>query len=152
MNDYIKDMRKHIGHERLLTVGAGVIIYKDNQLLLQKRKDDGTWAVHGGAVELGEKVEDAARRELFEETGLVAHTLKFLDVFSGQEMFHTYPNGDKVAMVCIEYLCGDFSGELLLETAETTELKWFPVDSLPDNIAPTNVPMLKRAVEVLRSE
>ena len=149
MNDYIKNMRKYIGHERLLTVGAGVIIYKDNKFLLQKRKDDGTWAVHGGAIELGENVEEAAKRELFEETGLVAHSLELLGVFSGKEMFHTYPNGDQVAMVCIEFLCDDYSGEMVSQSDETTDLQWFDFDGLPDNITPTNVPMIKKALEVL---
>ena len=105
MNEYIKNMRKYIGHDRMLIVGAGVVIHKDGKLLLQQRKDSGCWALHGGAVELGEVVEDAAKRELFEETGLVAHSLELIGVFSGKELFYTYPNGDMVAIISISYLC-----------------------------------------------
>ena len=50
--------------------GASVILYKDSQVLLQQRNDNKCWGYHGGRVELGEIVEDAARREVLEETGL----------------------------------------------------------------------------------
>ena len=149
MNDYVKSMRKHIGHERLLIVGAGVIIYKDGKMLLQKRRDSGCWALHGGAVELGEDVETAAKRELFEETGLVANSLEFFGVFSGEELFHTYPNGDNVAIVSIVYLCNDFSGEMITSTDETTDLQWFDYANLPPNLSPPNIPAINKAVERL---
>ena len=70
MTEYVKFMRQYIGHERLLIVGASVFIHKDSKLLLQKRKDNDCWAEHGGCCELGETVEETAKRELFEETGL----------------------------------------------------------------------------------
>lgn len=47
--------------------GASVILYKDNKVLLQQIKDNKCWGYHGGAVEMGEKVEDATKRELLEE-------------------------------------------------------------------------------------
>ena len=71
MPDYIKNIRKKVGHDRIIIVGAGVLIYKDNMVLLQKRKDDLSWSTHGGSVDLGENVEDAARRELKEERGKI---------------------------------------------------------------------------------
>jgi ADP-ribose pyrophosphatase YjhB (NUDIX family)/ribosomal protein S18 acetylase RimI-like enzyme len=151
MTDYIKSMRKYISHERLLVVGAGVFIYKDGKLLLQKRRDNGCWAAdHGGCCELGETVEETARRELLEETGLTANNLELLGIFSGKELFYTYPNGDMVSNVNIAYLCEDFSGEMKRQTDETSDLQWFKIDSLPDNISPPTIPALKRCVEILR--
>ena len=138
MNEYIKTMRAKIGHDTLIYVGASVFIYKDGRVLLQKRKDDNTWAQHGGGMEIGETFEETAKRELLEETGLIADKFEFLGIFTGKEMLHTYPNGDKVCNVCAAYVCRDFFGELLNETNETTELKWFNVNDLPMNIAPTN--------------
>lgn len=134
--DYIKCMRARIGHDRLILVGAAVILHKDNKVLLQKRRDNLCWAIHGGAVEVGEKVEDTARRELFEETGLVADVLELLGVFSGENMMYTYPNGDEICIVGIIYTCCHFSGEMLPETDETSELKWFDIGNLPQNINP----------------
>jgi 8-oxo-dGTP pyrophosphatase MutT (NUDIX family) len=95
--DYIKNLREHIGHERLLLVGASVFVHQDGKLLLQKRKDNGCWGDHGGSCELGESIEETARRELLEETGLIAKKLELLGVFSGKELFYTYPNGDMEA-------------------------------------------------------
>jgi ADP-ribose pyrophosphatase YjhB (NUDIX family) len=54
-------IRKKIGHDRLIAVGAGVFVYKDGKVLLQKRKDNLCWALHGGVVEMGEGVEEAAK-------------------------------------------------------------------------------------------
>ena len=150
MTEYIKSMRKFIGHERLLIVGASVFIHKDGKLLLQKRKDNGCWADHGGCCELGETVEETAKRELLEETGLTVCSLELLGVFSGKELFYTYPNGDMVSNVNIAYLCEDFTGEPLAETNETSDLQWFRFDDLPENISPPVKPALKRCVELLR--
>ena len=129
-------MRAKIGHDTLICVGAGVLVYKDGKVLLQKRKDNNCWAQHGGGMEIGETLEETAKRELLEETGLIANSLEFLGVFSGKELLYTYPNGDKVCNVCISYVCQDFSGELLNETDETSELKWFSINEIPANISP----------------
>lgn len=54
-------------------VGVGVIIIKDNQILLGKRKNAhgaGFWAPPGGHLEFGESFEQCAKREVLEETGL----------------------------------------------------------------------------------
>lgn len=150
MTDYIKSMRKYIGHERLILVGVSVFVHKDGKLLLQKRKDNGCWGDHGGCYELGETVEETAKRELLEETGLIANTLELLGGFSGKELFYTYPNGDMVSNVNIAYLCEGFTGEMLLETNETADLQWFGFDELPSNISPPVIPALRRCVEVLK--
>jgi len=150
MIEYIKNIRKLIGHERLLVAGASVIVYKDGKLLLQKRKDNECWGYHGGCIELGETVGETAKRELFEETGLTANKLELLGVFSGEELFYTYPNGDMVSIVDIVYLCEDYSGEITSETNETTDLQWFPFDELPENISPPVKPVLFQCVETLK--
>ena len=146
MNEYIKSMRKYIGHERLLYVGACVFVHKEGKLLLQRRIDNGCWCSAGGGTELGEAVEDTARRELLEETGLTANSLELLGVFSGKELFYTYPNGDKVSNVSIAYLCEDYSGDRISQTAETTGLTSFDIDDLPENISPPDKPALRRCV------
>jgi 8-oxo-dGTP pyrophosphatase MutT (NUDIX family) len=76
MNDYIKEMRKHIGLKPLLLCGASVIIFNDScEVLMLHRKDNDSWCFPGGAVELGEQVESTARREVLEETGFKVTTL-----------------------------------------------------------------------------
>ena len=96
---YIMHLRKKIGHEELLTAGTGVFPVRGGKVLLQRRADNGLWTMHGGAIEIGEVPEDAAKREFFEETGLRANALELIGVFSGPDTRYTYPNGDKVFIV-----------------------------------------------------
>jgi 8-oxo-dGTP pyrophosphatase MutT (NUDIX family)/ribosomal protein S18 acetylase RimI-like enzyme len=150
MIEYIKNMRKHIGHERLLYVGACVFVHKEGKKKKKKRLDNGFWCSAGGGTELGETVEEMAKRELLEETGLTANSLELLGVFSGKELFYTYPNGDMVSNVSVAYLCEGFTGELKPETTETADLQWFSIDDLPADISPPDKPALIRCVEVLK--
>lgn len=87
-------------------------------------------------MELGESFEECARREVLEETGLTCGKLEFLMDVSGDDSFYQYPNGDKVYIAGIVYLCRDFSGELKAQEKEVAEQRFFPIDQLPENIAP----------------
>ena len=146
---YIMDLRKVVGHRKLLMPGAGIFPIRDGKVLLQRRKDNGLWADHGGAVELSEKVEDAARREMLEETGLTAGELTFLGIYSGPEMDHVYPNGDQVSIIGMYFTCEDFTGTVKLQAEEVTELKWFSLDQLPlsEEISPMSRQPLFDAVK-----
>ena len=76
-------------------VAAGVLVRdpETGHVLLQLRGKDGTWGLPGGRIEPGETLEQAARRELLEETGLSAGDLTQIDVFSGPEFVVRYPDG-----------------------------------------------------------
>ena len=137
MNDYVKRIRSFVGHERIILVGAGVLIYKNGKILLQKRRDSGLWADHGGCVEIGETLEETAKRELLEETGLTANSLEFFRIYSGKEMLHTFPNGDEVYLIVSFWVCEDFSGEIKMDPNEVVELKWFDINEMPKEVEPT---------------
>ena len=120
------DMRKVVGHRCILQVGASVILEDEHgRVLLQKRADNHMWGYAGGSVELDEKVEDAAKRELFEETGLIANSLELFGVFSGKELHYIYPNGNEVSNIDVVYVCRDYCGELKRQEDEVVELKFF---------------------------
>jgi len=151
MADYIKYIREKVGHDRVIIVGSGVFVYKNGKLLLQKRKDNNCWAIHGGSIDIGEVVEEAAKRELKEETGLTANKLELFGVFSGENMMYTYPNGDEVYIVAVTYLCTDFSGEINPEANEVLELKWFDISDLPEDINPVDVYAINTFVEYIHN-
>ena len=84
---------------------------------------------------MDEVVEEAAKRELFEETGLIAESLELFGVFSGKDTHYTYPNGDEVSNVDIVYVCKQYSGELKCQDGEVEKLKFFRIDEIPQNIS-----------------
>ena len=136
VSNYIMDLRKIVGHRPLLQVGASVIVVdSDNRILLQLRSDNHCWGYAGGSVELDEVVEDAAKRELFEETGLIAEQLELFGVFSGNDTHYVYPNGDEVSNIDIVYICKQYSGELKCQDGEVDALKFFHIDEIPENIS-----------------
>ena len=137
MSGYIMDLRKIVGHRPLLQVGASVILEdKQGRVLLQKRTDHHCWGYPGGSTDLDERVEDAAARELFEETGLTANHLELFGVFSGKELHYVYLNGDEVSNVDIVFLCRDYSGSLRLDAEESEDLCFFEAGQLPVNLSP----------------
>lgn len=144
MSGYIMDLRKIVGHRPLLQVGASVILEdKQGRVLLQKRTDNHCWGYPGGSTELDERVEDAAARELFEETGLTANHLELFGVFSGKELHYVYPNGDEVSNVDIVFLCRDYSGSLRPDEEESEDLCFFEAGHLPAKLSPPIVIPLK---------
>ena len=136
MSNYIMDLRAIVGHRPLLQVGASVIVEDPKgRILLQLRSDNHCWGYAGGSVELDEVVEAAAKRELFEETGLIAESLELFGVFSGKDTHYVYPNGDEVSNVDIVYVCKKYSGSLKCQEGEVDALKFFHVDEIPENIS-----------------
>lgn len=148
MSNYIMDLRKIVGHRTLLQVGASVIIEDElGRILLQKRSDNHCWGYAGGSVELDEEVEAAARRELFEETGLIAGEMELFGVFSGKDLHYVYPNGDEVSNVEIVYLCKDYTGELKCQVGEVDELDFFEAEKIPNKISPPLIRQINQWIE-----
>ena len=142
--DYILQLRQYIGHRPLLMVGAAILVLDEqNRLLMMKRSDSGCWGPPGGATELGEVVEDAARRETFEETNLEIGDISLFGVFSGPDLYYKYPNGDEVYNVTIVYLSHDWHGEVMLN-GEHTEWNWFAADEIPDDLSPPIKPVIEK--------
>ena len=133
------DLRKIVGHRTLIQVGASVIVEDEKgRILLQLRRDNNCWGYPGGSVEIDEVVEEAAKRELFEETGIKAEHLELFGIFSGKDVHYVYPNGDEVSNVDIVYLCKNYSGELKCQESEVLKLKFFDAENLPKEISQPN--------------
>lgn len=119
-------------------IGVGIMVLKDGRVLLGRRNDDpekadsllhgeGQWTMPGGKLGFGESLQDAARRELLEETGLKSNGLELMSV--------TNDIARDAHFVTIGFLCREFKGEpKSMEPEEITEWRWFPLDALPENM------------------
>ncbi|MFN3635671.1 MAG: NUDIX domain-containing protein [Rhizobium rhizophilum] len=114
-------------------VGCGVAIVRDRRLLLIRRArppEAGFWSLPGGKVDLWERVEATARREIAEEVGIRLGKLELLcvvDQLTPAEGAH---------WVSPTFLAEEFEGEpVLLEPEKHTALGWFPLDALPSPLA-----------------
>jgi ADP-ribose pyrophosphatase YjhB (NUDIX family) len=149
--DYLSSLRRFVGHAPLQMVGAAALVVDEqDRLLLLKRSDSGCWGPPGGAVELGEAVEDAARREVREETGLELGELSLFGVFSGPAFFYRYPNGDEVHNISIIYLARFQEGQIQLN-GEHVGWDWFPILGLPENISPPIVLVIEEYFKTMTS-
>lgn len=143
------ELRKLVGHRTLLQCAASVIVENDKgQVLLGRRSDNGRWDYAGGSIELDERVEDCADRELYEEMGLHAEALELFMISSGPETHYIYPNGDKVSNVEIVYICREWSGEPSARDGEMTDLRWFNISELPEDISEPVMPVINEYVEM----
>ena len=143
MLNYIKEMRPLIGHRPLMLCGASVIVCNaENKVLMLHRSDNDCWCFPGGALDLGENLEETARREVAEETGLVLGELKLFGVFSGEELHYTYPNGDEVYIVdtVFQATCGEAAITL---DSESRQYAFFDITSLPERVSPPVVPVAR---------
>ena len=149
---YITDLRREVGCRPLIMPCACLIIGDGRgNVLLQKRADDGQWANHGGAIELWETVEEALRREIREELGLIPVEPRLLKVYSRPDFRHVYPNGDEVMVVDIVFYCHTVRGEPRLQPEEVTETRWFSLEDLPENVMSHNRIALADYSELLKS-
>ena len=132
-------------------VGIGIVVIKGDTVLLVRRgklPNIGAWTLPGGAQELGETTEDAARRELLEETGIEVGKLHFAATVDN--IRH-----DETGRVHFHYTIIDFAarwvaGEPVADT-DVTEAVWAPLDALDDyglwNEAHRVIAIARRLVE-----
>lgn len=130
---YIKNIRKKLGHNPIINVGATLLVFNQkNEILLNLRSDTNNWGIPGGSKELNETLEECAIRELKEETNLQANDLELVNVLSGPDYYFKYPNKDEVDCVIALYQVKNYSGKLYMNDGESTKLQFFSMDKLPE--------------------
>lgn len=111
-------------------VGVGAVVWRDGRVLLVRRGKPprvGQWSIPGGAQELGETVEEAARREVQEETGL---ELGAVAVIATVDLIDREPDG----RVRYHYTLIDVTAEAAAGTprpgGDVDEVAWFALEEL----------------------
>ena len=125
-------------------VAVGVIIRQDDRIVLIRRDKEparGLWTFPGGAIELGESLHDAARREALEETGLeiaiedVAIVIDHVVRDAGGQVRYHY--------VIVDYFARPVGGSLKPGT-DVSQARWFALADLE------GVQMTEKAAEMAR--
>ena len=139
MSDYLKDLRDKTNHMPLLLPHSVVILFNERgEVLLEERSDDGYFDFPGGGIDLKETAEDAAKRELLEETGLEALELEFFKLYSGEITHYVYFNGDEIYGIDVVYCCHKYKGELKPQESEVKSLKFYSLDNMPEKMSIRN--------------
>ena len=106
------------------------VIFKDGKLLLV-HENNNTWALPGGWCDVLESVESNTIKEIREETGLTARAVRLLAVQDRNK--HNKPI--YAYGVCKIFVQCEIAGGKFEENIETTEIKYFGLDELPENLA-----------------
>jgi ADP-ribose pyrophosphatase len=107
-------------------VGVGVAVIDEGRILLVRRANDpgrGLWAVPGGKVEVGERLTEAAAREVREETGLLVEVGEL--IWAGEHI------SDQVHIVLIDFL-GTLIGGNLAAGDDADRAEWVPLEQAVD--------------------
>ncbi len=113
-------------------VGVGVVVYRDDQVLLIRRGKPpriGQWSLPGGVQELGETVREAAHREVREETGVEIELLGLVDVVDSVRR-------DDAGRVRFHYTLVDMAAEWraggLRAGDDAIGAEWVPLNEIED--------------------
>jgi 8-oxo-dGTP diphosphatase len=141
-------MRREYPDAPIAGVGAVIVRGGDQPSVLLIRRGQeplkGEWSLPGGAVELGETLEEAVRREVLEETGLEIEPAGIVQAF---DRIARDPEGRvRYHYVLVEFLCRVTGGSLAC-ASDAAEARWATPHEL-DGLTPLTVEVIQKAVQM----
>ncbi|MEV5877940.1 NUDIX domain-containing protein [Streptomyces sp. NPDC052101] len=117
----------------LIPAASVVVVDDSGRILLQRRRDNGMWALPGGAMHIGESLPDCAVRETREETGFDVEITGIVGTYTNPRHVFAYDDGEVRQEFSICFLARPVAGQLAV-SEESTDVRWFEtveVDGLP---------------------
>ncbi len=134
---YLGQLRQVAGNRQLVVPAARAIIFNEaGELLLIKRADNGWWGMPAGAIELNESILDCLKREVREECGLQVVSATAIAIYSEPRFVKTNLYGQTNQMFAIVFRVDEWRGDVIRQTDETTDARFFPLDRLPAKTVP----------------
>ncbi|MFJ4818588.1 NUDIX domain-containing protein [Streptomyces sp. NPDC088801] len=130
--DY-EDARDAPAANSLVPAASAIVVDDSGRILLQRRRDNGMWALPGGAMHIGESLPDCAVRETREETGFDVEIIGIVGTYSNPRHVFAYDDGEVRQEFSICFLARPVSGRLAV-SEESTDVRWFDpteIDGLP---------------------
>jgi ADP-ribose pyrophosphatase YjhB (NUDIX family) len=109
-----------------------VVAKAAGEILLIRRSDNDNWAVPGGAVDVGESVTDAAKRETREESGIDCEITGLVGIYSDPKHVILYTSNGEVRQEFSIVLTARPVGGIPTPSIETTEVRWVPASQIGD--------------------
>ncbi len=132
VGSHLWDIRQVWGSKKIIYPGVFTFIRDHNGAFLAgKRTDTGMWGCVSGHMELNEKIEDAVRREVKEETGLNVSSMVCFGIASDPKYTNSlYPNGDEVHDITTLFIVGVEGNAPFVNDDEHTEWRYFAGEEL----------------------
>lgn len=130
-------------------IDTRAVIFKDNKILLT-HENNGTWSLPGGWCDVLESVGSNTIKEVKEETGLDVETIKIIAVQDRNK--HNKPI--YAYGICKIFVLCNVIGGKFTQNIETTEIKYFALDEIPNNLAEekTNREQIELCFEAYKNE
>ncbi len=113
---------------RPVVMGVRVMLVRNGEVLLVRQTYSPGWYMPGGGLKRGETLEAAARREAAEEVGAELHNISLVGAYSNLKEWKSDHN--------ILFLSTDFTLSGQLDRREIAEMRFFPLDALPEGLWP----------------
>ncbi len=113
---------------RPVVMGVRVMLIRNGEVLLVRQTYSPGWFMPGGGLKRGETLEAAARRETSEEVGAELHNISLVGAYSNFKEWKSDHN--------ILFLSTDFTLSGQQDRREIAEMRFFPLDALPEGLWP----------------
>lgn len=134
-NKTYEEIRRVVGDDPLIVVGAAAFVQDGDRVLLQQRGDNGRWGLPGGSMELGERLDQTAVREAREEAGVEVEPVRLIGLYSAPRPALAPQSRDRTQVVFAHFECRLLGGTPRADGVESVDARYFSVDRLPENMS-----------------
>lgn len=116
---------------KILPATSAIVVRADHRILVQQRSDNRLWGLPGGAVDIGESLVDAVRREVREESGYDVEVVRMSGIYSDPaDQIVSYPDGNVIHYVSANFECRVVAGSPRVDD-ESLQQRWVDARQLP---------------------